>query len=214
MLGKRIEFSANKFGGRKALATAIGVSERTLNAYIAGESSPQIDKLQRIADRAGVNLSWLVTGEGTEISTSSAAADNYKPIDKRIPIYGTAAGSVIGSIAIKQEPIGWTDRPRGLQSVTGAYALYVTGSSMEPRYFPGELIFINPHRPPRQGDIVIIQEQLAPDGETLSYVKEFSRRNEKSIVTKQYNPPSNVEFMIQTVKDIHRVLTTNELLNV
>lgn len=121
---------------------------------------------------------------------------------------------MIGSIAIKQEPIGWTDRPRGLQSVTGAYALYVTGSSMEPRYFPGELIFINPHRPPRQGDIVIIQEQLAPDGETLSYVKEFSRRNEKSIVTKQYNPPSNVEFMIQTVKDIHRVLTTNELLNV
>lgn len=45
--------------GRKA-----GISDGALRHYLNGESYPDLDRLAAIAEKSGVNLLWLATGEG------------------------------------------------------------------------------------------------------------------------------------------------------
>lgn len=189
-------------------------------------------KLQKIADELKVSAAWL-TGE-----TESGGPAGLKPDEKQaegvpslaladerheyargqwrrdIPLLGTAAGSVAGSVELTGEVIDWLVRAPGLRHVRDAYALYVSGSSMEPRYFAGEVVIANPHRPYRAGDIVIIQVQNHPDAPVEAWIKEFVRKSEEFLVTRQYNEPSEVKFRVETLKSVHRVLTANELLGI
>lgn len=131
-----------------------------------------------------------------------------------IAVYGTAAGSVLGTLTMTTEVVEWVTRPMALAGKKDIYALYVVGSSMEPRYFAGDIVFIDPHRPPRQGDDVIIQTRDHTSGGTQASIKRYERRTENAIVTSQFNPPSTVEFRLDNVKAIHRILTRNEVAGV
>ncbi|MDX1401067.1 MAG: S24 family peptidase, partial [Kiloniellales bacterium] len=53
--------------------------------------------------------------------------------------------------------IGYLRRPPGLYGAKGAFALYVMGDSMAPRHEAGDLIYIDPHRPVKEGDYVVIE---------------------------------------------------------
>ena len=106
---------------------------------------------------------------------------------------------------------GWERFARRLLD-TEKVRLFVTGSSMEPRYFAGDVIFVHPHKPVRQGDHVVIQEAL--HGGTVVSVKRFERFTDGHIVTTQYNPLAEVRFRRETVDAMHRVLTPNEIAGV
>ena len=100
----------------------------------------------------------------------------------------------------------------GLARVRDAYALIVTGASMEPKYEAGDMVFLNPHRPPRRGDHVVIQE--AREGGIIVTIKRFERWTDGHLITTQYNPPSEVRFARDQIMAVHRVLTTNELFGI
>lgn len=51
--------------GTTDLAAMTGVSTSQLNRYSNGESKPTLEKVEAIANAAGINLVWLITGEGT-----------------------------------------------------------------------------------------------------------------------------------------------------
>lgn len=102
----------------------------------------------------------------------------------------------------------------GLRGARDAYALYVVGSSMEPRYRAGEVVFVHPHRPLRAGDICIVQTTDFEDGDLRGWIKEFVRFTDKGALTRQYNPPAEVEFRRAAIKAMHRVLTPNEIVGV
>lgn len=181
--------------------------------------------LQRIAQELGVSVGWL-TGEldspapslakpaaPTRKSTKVAApAIEMREEARDIPVFGTAAGSVQGAIAISGEVIDWLRRPPGLRGARDAYALYVTGVSMEPKYATGDIIFVHPHRPMRSGDIAVIQ--TIEGGEVQSWLKQYMRTTETEVLARQFNPPDDVKFDRSKVQAIHRVMTMNELLGV
>ncbi len=48
----------------------------------------------------------------------------------------------------------------GAERVESAYALRTRNESMVPRYFPNEILYINPEQTPQGGDHIIIQVQL------------------------------------------------------
>ena len=179
--------------------------------------SVSTDNLQKLAAVLGVSVGWL-TGES---DSHAPRTENPKPISsahatadetRDIPVFGTAAGSVQGAIAISGEVIDWLRRPPGLRGARDAYALYVTGVSMEPKYATGDIIFIHPHRPLRAGDIAVIQ--TIEGGEVQSWLKQFVRQTESEVLAKQFNPPDDLKFDRSKVQAIHRVMTMNELLGV
>jgi phage repressor protein C with HTH and peptisase S24 domain len=63
-----------------------------------------------------------------------------------------------------------------------AYALEVSGQSMEPAYRDGDVIVVSPSAPIRRGDRVVVRTK---DGEVMA--KELKRRTAKSVELKSLN---------------------------
>jgi SOS-response transcriptional repressor LexA len=135
------------------------------------------------------------------------------PLD--VPVMGTAAGSHLkGAFQFEGGIVDYVRRPPALVGAKEIYGLYVEGTSMEPQYFPGDLIYLHPHRPARIGDIVVVQcrnGEHAPEEATLGI---YRRKTERAIVIGKRNPAAEIEIPRERVTAIHRVLTTNELFGV
>ncbi|QKV18743.1 XRE family transcriptional regulator [Oricola thermophila] len=131
-----------------------------------------------------------------------------------VPVYGTAAGSAAGTLTLTTEVIEWAKRPEALAGKKDIYALYVVGTSMEPRYYAGDIVFVDPHRPPRAGDDVIVQTRDNGTDGTQAALKRYERSTATTVVTTQFNPPDTIEFPLENVKAVHRVLTRNEIAGV
>lgn len=94
------------------------------------------------------------------------------------------------------------------------YALFVEGTSMEPQYFPGDLIYIHPHKPPRYGDAIVIQAAVS-EAEMEATIGIYTKKTEKFVTIIKRNPAnSEVQINRDTIISMHRVLTTNELFGV
>nr|WP_321459645.1 S24 family peptidase [uncultured Cohaesibacter sp.] len=142
-----------------------------------------------------------------------------------IPVYGTAAGSIVGSMQVEEGPqVSYVSRPFGLRNSKGAYALIVTGASMSPKYEEGDLVFVDPDRKPNIGDTIIIQTQNFNknfDEPTRAYIKIFRGILDNILYTEQLNPLAKLEFPMKGRKEgaelvysYDRVLTTRELFDI
>ena len=87
--------------------------------------------------------------------------------------------------------------------MVGAYAVYVSGDSMEPRYFDGEIVYVNPAKRVRRGDFVVAQIQPGEHAPRLAYVKRFLRWNAHELVLSQYNPEKELRFEAGHVVSVH-----------
>lgn len=198
-------------------AKNVGIPGSTFDRIWNEGTIPKSDHLIRISEQCGISLNWLLMGVGPKdgsITALTASPQEGDGTQDKIPVYGTAAGSVMGSVAISDNVIDYVARPHGLRNAQHSYALYVTGISMQPLYKQGDILFLHPGRPPRSGDIVVIQTQNHKDADVISYVKEYVRRTDDGILVKQYNPEAEIVFKHDTIKEIHRVMTVNELLGV
>jgi SAM-dependent methyltransferase/transcriptional regulator with XRE-family HTH domain len=64
-LGERLALCATKAGGKRALAKKIGLSEAQLFRYLRGESEPAASKIIAMANAAGLDAGWVLTGQTT-----------------------------------------------------------------------------------------------------------------------------------------------------
>ena len=207
-------------GGIQGLASAIGVHRNTISRWISGKTDPNSKQLELVANASGKDLHWLLTGKedgedshrGNQAGSKHGNTRRFRA-DELIPIYGTAAGALAGSISITSEVVEWTTRPIGLENITEAYALIVVGQSMVPRFFPDDVIFVNPNKAPHKGDVVIIQTQNHDGDAIVSYIKELVRSTNQKLIVCQYKPEATISYENFTVKSVHRVMTMNELLN-
>lgn len=63
-LAGRLMLLADKMGGKRALAEAAGVSESQIFRYLNGDSEMSAAKAVALARATGVDVGWLLTGEG------------------------------------------------------------------------------------------------------------------------------------------------------
>ncbi|WP_420406939.1 XRE family transcriptional regulator [Hoeflea sp.] len=176
----------------------------TVSKLLNGRMSLTESWLQKLADALDMTVA--------EIATEAGASDLPRRRPEHfpsLPVYGLAAASVAGNLTMTTDPVEWVSAPAPLSTVREAYALRVIGSSMEPRYFPGDVIFIHPHKPPMSGDHVVIQEAM--NGGMAVSVKRYDKTTEQHIVTTQYNPLAEIKFSRSRVIAMHRVLTQNEI---
>lgn len=123
--------------------------------------------------------------------------------EHKIPVYGSAVGGVDGEFAMNGGILYEVVAPPVLNNVAGAYAVQISGESMEPRYFDGEVVFVNPHKRVVKGDFVIAQVRVEEHGPPLAFVKRFVRHNAVELVLEQYNPAKEIRFPHELVESVH-----------
>jgi phage repressor protein C with HTH and peptisase S24 domain len=162
---------------------------------------------------------WLMTGEDvptvkTDVSPAPVNLPPRAQMPNDVPVMGTAAGSHLkGAFQLTTDAIDYVRRPPALATARDIYALYVEGTSMEPQYNPGDLVYIHPHKPPRVGDAVIIQ--CRSSGELMEARSGiYAKKNGETITIRKHNPQAEVELKRAHVVAVHKVLTLNELFGV
>lgn len=134
---------------------------------------------------------------------------------KSVPVFGTVVGGSQGDFHWNGEVVDHVRRPPGIADARRVFALYVNGTSMEPRYRPGDLVYVNPARAPRAGDDVIVElHDDGVDGAGPAYVKTLVARTPTLLICEQYNPRRRVEYSLGAVRQVLRIIPYAELLGV
>src|SRR5437016_10079188 len=216
---QRLRFAREQAGFTRAsdAARAMGIEEPTYLGHENGSRGVS-RAAARYARFFGVSLDWLIDGRGMRLGgdSGSAAALAAPPrnaelggparFGARIPAYGQAVGGRDGEFILNGNRIADVLAPPSLQGVPDAYAVYVVGDSMEPRYFAGETVFVNPRLPVRRGDFVVAQVAAEEGEPPHAYIKRFMVREAKSLKLEQFNPKKALEFPINRVVSVHRII--------
>jgi phage repressor protein C with HTH and peptisase S24 domain len=137
-------------------------------------------------------------------ATASSPPNLLHPPD-RIPIRSGARGGSDQEMFLEDGPIGYTSRPANLGGVRSAYAIYMVGDSMVPRYEPGWLLHINPFKPPTRGrDVVVYKE-----GQSV-LIKQFVGWEGDTLVLHQLNPPDTLRIPRDQVRECHLVVGVDQ----
>lgn len=153
---------------------------------------------------AGVERSQ-VSAPRREAPPSRPVNLNAVPGQRDLPILGEFREGSDDFYFTEGQPKEFVDRPVQLRGVVNAFALYAGGEVMEPRYAPGELLYVNPNRPVTKNCYVAVE--LA-DGRGL--VRQFLRRNENEIVLRQLNPEKQIHLKTADLRRVCRVIGATE----
>jgi phage repressor protein C with HTH and peptisase S24 domain len=155
-------------------------------------------------------LRGAVPSSGRTVSSPSRLPPQIGTAD-RLPVLGMAECGPDGWALWNGEVVDYVARPSNLAGVTQAYAVFVVGNSMEPRYFPGELVHVHPGRPVTIGSFVLVQIRAREDGEApRAVIKRLVRRSGNKIVLEQYNPKKSFELKADELVSMHRVVASGE----
>jgi phage repressor protein C with HTH and peptisase S24 domain len=127
-----------------------------------------------------------------------------------IPVYGHAVGGKDGEFLLSGNRVSELPAPPCLTQVPDAYAIYVVGESMEPRYFAGETIYVNPRLPISRGAFVVAQISKDDAHEPHAYVKRFVSLDARRLRLEQYKPKRILEFPAAGVVAVHRIVMSSE----
>ena len=134
-------------------------------------------------------------------ATAMRSATGTEPI----PIRSAARGGGDQEMFLEDGPIGYTPRPANLNGVRGAYAIYMIGDSMEPRYEQGWLLHVNPFKPPTRGRDVVVYKA----GQAV-LIKQFVRWDRDALVLRQLNPSGELRIPRDEVLECHLVVGVDQ----
>ena len=196
---------------------ALGLSQPQLAKKVGGITYQAIQQLEAgggsrhlvpIARALGVTAEWLQ--DGGPVPPKPAAPLRPGAMEK-LKVLGMAECGADGWSLWNGDVIDLIDRPAGLAGVPNAYAVYVVGASMEPRYHPGEVVHIHPGRPIEVGAYVLVQRKPKAAGDTpLAIIKRLAKRTGAKITLEQFNPPRLFEIKAGDIVSMHRVVGSGE----
>lgn len=212
----------NTLGERvRARREEIGMSQAEL-ARAARTTQATIDKIENNRSRQSKFLPAVFLSLGLPLeeiidqTTHSPRAKGNATIGpkvalgatgERIPVYGQAIGGDDGRFVLNGNKIADILAPPDLVGVREAYAVYVVGESMDPRYRAGAIAYVNPGLPVVHRDGVVVQIRDPEDPETPhAYVKEFVSMDNRRLRVRQFNPPKEIEFPKEQVVSIHKII--------
>jgi phage repressor protein C with HTH and peptisase S24 domain len=162
------------------LAKKAGLDPTTFNKSkrITPEGRPRWPSTESIAK------SLAATGVTVDTFVS-LITDRGGASTQAIPLIGLAEAGTGGYFDDGGFPVGkgWDEIAFPAVNDEHAYALEISGNSMEPAYRDGTFIIVSPAAPVRRGDRVVVKTR---DGEVMA--KELKRRTAKSIELRSFNP--------------------------
>lgn len=181
-------------------------------ARLAKTSPTNITRLQKDPDAAAPRTETLqklfrVLPQALRESTPSFLFGEAEPVilaePPAAPYKSAATVPVLGDGG---SHVAHVPAPPALTGVKGGYALYVDNSSMEPRYFEGDMVYVNPIQPPRLNDFVVLHHAT---GSRL--IRRLIARGEETLTFERYNPAGRDEIDRIEIVELHRILNSDEL---
>jgi phage repressor protein C with HTH and peptisase S24 domain len=173
------------------LAARAGLSASGL-AKRAGLDPTTFNKSKRITPEGRArwpsteSVAKSLAATGTNIDTFVQLIDDSgRPARQAVPLIGFAEAGAGGYFDDGGFPAGkgWDEIPFPAVNDENAYALEISGSSMEPAYRDGAVIIVSPAASVRKNDRVVVKTR---EGEVM--VKELKRKTAKSIELRSINP--------------------------
>jgi phage repressor protein C with HTH and peptisase S24 domain len=168
---------------------------------------PSTESVAKVLDATGASLeafTSLVSGARALISSATAARNAVR----RVPLIGFAQAGGDGFFDDGGFPIGggWDEVSLPEIGDPNAYALEISGDSMEPVYRDGDLVIVSPASPIRRGDRVITR---TVGGEVMA--KQLTRRSARRVELKSLNPEHpDYSFDLTDVTWIHRIVWASQ----
>ncbi len=163
---------------------------------------PSTESLAKVLDATGASLEMF-----TSLVTGSATVTTARP-PRRIPLLGMAQAGGNGFFDDAGFPVGGSWDEVSLPEIGDphAYALEISGDSMEPVFRDGDMVVISPAAPIRRGDRVVLRTVA---GEVMA--KQLARRSAKRIELKSLNPEHrDRSFDLMEVAWMHRVIWASQ----
>lgn len=151
------------------------------------------------------SVAKALTATGTTVDTFVTLITEGSPVAAHsVPLIGFAEAGAGGFFDDGGFPVGngWDEIALPVIKDDHAYALEISGDSMQPVYRDGDVIVVSPATPIRKGDRVVVKTK---DGEILA--KELKRRSSKQIELKSLNPahadrtlfPTDIDWIARIV---------------
>ena len=162
---------------------------------------PSTESLAKVLNATGASLeafSSLVSGARALSSTARSVAQ------RRIPLIGLAQAGSEGFFDDGGFPVGGSWDEVSLPEIgdLNAYALEISGQSMEPVFRDGDVVIVSPATPIRRGDRVVARTVA---GEVMA--KQLARRSARRVELKSLNPAhKDHSFDLRDVAWIHRIV--------
>jgi phage repressor protein C with HTH and peptisase S24 domain len=167
---------------------------------------PSTESLAKVLDATGASLeafTALVTG------ARALPGGGRAPVtQRRVPLIGLAQAGGQGFFDDGGYPVGGSWDEVGLPEIADphAYALEISGDSMEPVYRDGDYVIVSPAAPIRRGDRVVVR---TTEGEVMA--KQLARRSARRIELRSLNPAhKDYSFDLAEVSWMHRVVWASQ----
>jgi len=198
------------------LARHLGLAPSAVSRMLKGERQMKLLEAVQIAQFLGVSQDDVLRHAGDEPATPPVEhgrrgrpprpASAFPSLRQdALPIRSAARGGSDQEMFLGDGPIGYTPRPSNLSGVRDAYAIYMVGDSMEPRYMQGWLLHVNPFKPPTRGrDVVVYKKNQAV------LIKQFVGWNDDALVLRQLNPDETLRIPRDEVAECHLVVGVHQ----
>lgn len=165
---------------------------------------PSTESLAKVLDATGASLD-----EFTALVTGARALPPVRaPAARHIPLIGLAQAGGDGYFDDGGYPVGggWDEVTLPDIADPNAYALEISGESMEPVFRDGDMVIVSPAAPIRRGDRVVVRTAA---GEVMA--KQLARRSARRIELKSLNPAHpDFSFELQQVAWVHRIVWASQ----
>ncbi len=202
------------------LARAIGVEPSTLTRPLqpAWPGGLSATTLRKIAETSGLPIppelsyirknSFTDRESGRDTRVQEARVATYVAADRRdlIPVRSAGRGGDEQEMFLSDGPVDYVPRPHVLERVKEAYAIYMVGDSMSPRYEPGFTLYVNPFKPPRPGNGVVVYKK-----NDSVLVKRFKALTADALIVEQLNPARELRIPRSEVAHIHLIVHVDEV---
>lgn len=202
---------------QQEIADLCDTDQPTISRWLHGAEPQGVnrDKLFALATERGVKprngdgrAAQALLKRSPHPDRQNAAAPE---VGGKIAVWGTAEGGDEGWSLWNGEIVEYIDRPPQLSGAPKGYAVYVTGTSMEPRYSPGEILYINPAKPVMAGSWVLVQARPSAEGEApRAVIARLVRKTPTKYVFEKLNPQKQVEIPIKETASVHKIVGSGE----
>lgn len=241
-LGRALRRAREDLGKTQAdVGGAVKVSRAAVGQWEAGDTEPSTENLIAACEYLGIDLAEAIAGRVRKLSAPPQPSGRIQvapprvlreqpltvpttpepqpllrlDMPKDVPVLGIAVGGSDADFVFNGSVIDYARRPPGIAHTKDVYALYISGSSMSPRFEEGELVYVAPSRTPSVGDYVVVQTVAEREGDdNRALIKRLTRRTADALLLEQFNPPETIRIPSHDVASVHRVIPWHEVLGI
>ena len=165
---------------------------------------PSTESVAKVLDATGINIDAF----STLVSGARALSLTHRSSSRRIPLIGLAQAGGDGYFGDGGYPVGGAWDEVSLPEIADphAYALEISGDSMEPVFRDGDQIVVSPAAPIRRGDRVVLRTNT---GEVMA--KQLGRQSARRYDLRSLNPDHpDRSFDLSEVSWIHRIVWVSQ----